>query len=134
MIRTNFIIYVGTLNATERKLLVGCGLPLYHLRYKSSVIRSSIYKRLWKWCTRKHPKTGKFNLVDKYFQMNVSNGIIMSPVNRKWHFYGRTYGGLKRVKGDNIKFLVLMALHTKIITARKLAMREDSKKNICIFS
>jgi RNA-directed DNA polymerase len=50
-------------------------------------IDNYIYKRLWRWCSRKHSRIGKFFLADKYFKMSASDGII-SPVRKKWHFYG----------------------------------------------
>lgn len=84
-------------------------------------IDNYVYKRLWRWCTRKHPKTGKFHLANRYFLMNAENGVT-SPVQRKWHFYGRSKSKSKRVKSDNLKFLVFTVLETKIIAARKLAL------------
>jgi RNA-directed DNA polymerase len=86
-----------------------------------SEVDNYVYRRLWRWCTRKHPKVGKFHLGDKYFLMGSDNGI-MSPHDRKWHFYGQSKNKSKRVKGDNIKFLVFTLLETKIIAARKLAI------------
>lgn len=86
-----------------------------------SEIDNYVYRRLWRWCTRKHPKIGKFFLADKYFRMDANNGIV-SPVQRKWHFYGRSKRNSKRVKDDNIKFLVFTLLHRNIIAARKLAI------------
>lgn len=80
-------------------------------------IDNYVYRRLWRWCIRKHSKTGKTHLVDKYFIMSAENGVT-SPVQRKWHFYGRS----KRIKGDNFKFLVFTALETEIIAACKLAL------------
>lgn len=53
--------------------------------------------------------------------MGADNNII-SPVQRKWHFYGRSKRDSKRVKGDNIKFLVFALLHKNITAARKLAI------------
>ena len=91
-------------------------------------IDNYVYRRLWRWCTRKHPKTGKFRLADRYFLMNAENGVT-SPVQRKWHFYGRSKSKSKRVKGDNFKFLVFTALETKIIAARKLALPVKLKEN-----
>jgi RNA-directed DNA polymerase len=84
-------------------------------------IDNYVYRRLWRWCTRKHPKIGKIHLADKYFLMSAENGVT-SPVQRKWHFYGRSKSKSKRVKGDNFKFLVFTALEAKIIAARKLAL------------
>lgn len=84
-------------------------------------IDNYVYRRLWRWCTRKHSKTGKTHLTDKYFLMSPENDVT-SPVQRKWHFYGRSKSRSKRVKGDNFKFLVFTALETKIIAARKLAL------------
>jgi RNA-directed DNA polymerase len=86
-----------------------------------SEIDNYVYRRLWRWCTRKHPKVSKFHLADKYFRINSENGV-MSPNNRKWHFYGRSKNKSKRVKGDNIKFLVFVLLETKIIAARKFTI------------
>jgi hypothetical protein len=42
---------------------------------------------------------------------------VMSPVNRKWHFYGRSKNMSKRVKGDDLKFLVFTRFETKILPA-----------------
>jgi RNA-directed DNA polymerase len=81
-------------------------------------IDNYVYRRLWRWCTRKHPKVGKFYLSDKYFRMG-SEYNIMSPANRKWHFYGRSKNKSKRVKRDNFKFLVFTLLETKILAAWK---------------
>jgi len=86
-----------------------------------SEIDNHVYKRLWRWCIRKHPKTGKRNLADKYFLMNGENGVI-SPVQRKWHFYGRSKSNSKRVKNDNFKFLVFTVLEMKIRAGIKLAL------------
>ena len=86
-----------------------------------SEIDNYVYRRLWRWCTRKHPKVGKFNLSDKYFRMGSEYGV-MSPHNRKWHFYGRSKNKSKRVKGDNFKFLVFTLLETKILAARKFTI------------
>lgn len=86
-----------------------------------SEIDNYVYRRLWRWCTRKHPKISKFYLADKYFRMGSKNEV-MSPNNRKWHFHGRAKNKYKRVKGDNIKFLVFTLLETKIIAARKLCI------------
>lgn len=86
-----------------------------------SEIDNYVYRRLWRWCTRKHPKVGKFNLSDKYFRMGPEYGV-MSPDNRKWHFYGRSKNKSKRVKGDNFKFLVFTLLETKILAARKFSI------------
>ena len=86
-----------------------------------SEIDNYVYRRLWRWCTRKHPKIGKFHLSDKYFRMGSEYGV-MSPVNRKWHFYGRSKNKSKRVKGDNLKFLVFTLLETKILAARKFSI------------
>ena len=47
---------------------------------------------------------------------------VMSPVNRKWHFYGRSKNKSKRVKGDNFKFLTFTLLETKILAARKFSI------------
>lgn len=91
-------------------------------------IDNYVYRRLWRWCTRKHTKTGKTHLANKYFLMSAENGIT-SPIQRKWHFYGRYKSKFKRVKGNNFKFLVFTALETKIIAARKLAL---PKRNLCI--
>ena len=90
-------------------------------------IDNYVYRRLWQWCTRKHSKTGKIHLADKYFLMSAENGVT-SPIKRKWHFYGRSKSKSKRVKGDNFKFLVFTALETKIIAARKLALPVELKK------
>jgi hypothetical protein len=57
--------------------------------------------------------------------MDAGNGI-MSPTQRKWHFYGRSKK--KRVKGDNIQFLTFIALHRNIIVARKLAISPAIRK------
>jgi RNA-directed DNA polymerase len=78
-----------------------------------SEIDNYVYRRLWRWCTRKHPKVGKFYLSDRYFRMGSEYGII-SPVHRKWHFYGRSKNKSKRVKGDNFKFLVFTLLEQDI--------------------
>jgi len=86
-----------------------------------SEIDNYVYRRLWRWCTRKHPKVGKCHLADRYFRMGSENGV-MSSNDRKWHFYGRSKNKSKRVKGDNIKFLVFTLLETKIIAARKLTI------------
>jgi len=86
-----------------------------------SEIDNYVYRRLWRWCTRKHSKTGKTHLADKYFIMSAENSV-MSPVQRKWHFYGRSKSKSKRVKGDNFKFVVFTALEIKMIAARKLAL------------
>ena len=90
-------------------------------------IDNYVYKRLWRWCTRKHSKIGKTHLADKYFLMSAENSVT-SPVQRKWHFYGRSKSKSKRVKGDNFKFLVFTALETKIIAARKIALSAELKK------
>ena len=92
-----------------------------------SEIENYVYRRLWRWCTRKHPKVGKFHLADKYFRMGSENNL-MSPNNRKWHFYGRSKNKFRRVKNDNIKFLVFVLLETKIIAARKLAISPSIRK------
>lgn len=84
-------------------------------------IDNYVYRCLWRWCTRKHPKIGKFHLANRYLLMNAENGV-KPPVQRKWHFYGRSKSKLKRVKGGNFKFLVCTALEIKIIAARKLAL------------
>ena len=86
-----------------------------------SEIDNYVYRRLWRWCTQKHPKVGKFYLADKYFRMGFENGM-MSPKSRKWHFYGRAKNKSRKVKNDNIKFLVFTLLETKIVAARKLAI------------
>ena len=83
-----------------------------------SEIDNYVYRRLWRWCTRKHPKVGKFHLSEKYFRMGSEYGV-MSPNNRKWHFYGRSKNKSKKVKGDNFKFLVFTLLETKIFAAMK---------------
>jgi len=90
-------------------------------------IDNYVYRRLWWWCTRKHSKIGKTHLADKYFLMSAENSVT-SPVQRKWHFYGRSKSKSKRVKGDNFKFLVFTALETKIIAARKIALSVELKK------
>ena len=92
-----------------------------------SEIDNYIYRRLWRWCTRKHPKVSKHYLADKYFRMSPENNI-MSPKNRKWHFFGRSKNKSRKVKGDNIKFLVFVALETKILAARKLAIPPSIRK------
>lgn len=86
-----------------------------------SEIDNYVYRRLWRWCTRKHPKMGKFRLGDRYFVTNREN-TVTSPVQRKWHFYGRSKSKSKRVRADNFKFLVFTALETKIIAARKFTL------------
>lgn len=86
-----------------------------------SEIDNYVYRRLWRWCTRKHAKVGKFHLSDRYFRIGSEYGI-MSPANRKWHFYGRSTNKSKRVKGDNFKFLVFTLLETKILAARKFSI------------
>jgi hypothetical protein len=53
--------------------------------------------------------------------MSFDNNVI-PPKNRKWYFYGRSKNKFKRVKSDNIKFLVLIALETKVTVARKLVI------------
>src|SRR6056297_330679 len=45
-------------------------------------IDNYVYRRLWRWCTQKHPKTGKFHLGNRYFMMNAENAVT-SPVQRK---------------------------------------------------
>lgn len=92
-----------------------------------SGIDNYVYRRLWRWCTRKHPKVGKFNLSDKYFRMGSEYGVI-SPDNRKWHFYGRSKNKSKRVKGDNFKFLVFTLLESKILAARKFSITPSIRK------
>jgi RNA-directed DNA polymerase len=47
-----------------------------------SEIDNYIYHRLWRWCSKKHPKIGKFNLANTYFRMGSEN-FVMSPQNRK---------------------------------------------------
>ena len=47
---------------------------------------------------------------------------VMSPANRKWHFYGRSKNKFKRVKGDNFKFLIFTLLETKIVAAREFSI------------
>ena len=47
---------------------------------------------------------------------------IMSPANKKWHFYGRSKNKSKRVKRDNFKFLVFTLLETKILAVRKFSI------------
>jgi len=47
-----------------------------------SEIDNYVYRRLWRWCTRKHPKIGKSHLSDRYFRMGSEYGI-MSPGSRK---------------------------------------------------
>jgi RNA-directed DNA polymerase len=90
-------------------------------------IDNYVYRRLWRWCIRKHPKTGKIHLADRYFLMKAKNGVT-SPAKRKWHFYGRSKSKSKRVKNDNFKFLVFTALETQIIAARRLALPAKLKE------
>lgn len=92
-----------------------------------SEIDNYVYRRLWRWCTRKHPKIGKFHLSDQYFRMGSEYGV-MSPVNRKWHFYGRSKNKSKRVIGNNFKFLVFTLLETKILAARKFSIKPSIRK------
>lgn len=47
---------------------------------------------------------------------------VMSPSNRKWHFYGDLINKSKRVKRDNFKFLAFTLLETKILAAHKLSL------------
>lgn len=92
-----------------------------------SEIDNYVYRRLWRWCTRKHLKVGKFHLSDKYFRVGSEYGL-MSPKNRKWHFYGRSKNKSKRVKGDNLKFLVFTLLETKILAARQFTIAPSLRK------
>jgi hypothetical protein len=64
---------------------------------------------------------GKFHLSDKYFRMG-SEYNIMSPNNKKWHFYGHFIHKSQRIKKDHFKFLVFTQLETKIIAAHKFSM------------
>jgi hypothetical protein len=53
--------------------------------------------------------------------MNACNGLI-SPIRKKWHFYGRSKNNSKKIKGYTLKFLVITALTRKIIVAGKFAL------------
>jgi RNA-directed DNA polymerase len=90
-------------------------------------IDNYVYRRLWRWCIKKHSNTGKIHLANKYFLISAKDGIT-SPIQKKWHFYGRSKSKFKRVKSDNFKFLVFTALETKIIAARKFALPINLKK------
>jgi RNA-directed DNA polymerase len=92
-----------------------------------SEIDNYVYKHLWRWCIRKHPKVGKFHLSDQYFRMG-SEYNIMSPYNKKLHFYGRSVNKSKRVKKDNFKFLVFTLFETRILTARKFSITPSLKE------
>jgi len=65
--------------------------------------------------------------------MGFENGV-MSPNGRKWHFYGRFKNKSKRVKGDNIKFLVFTLLETKIIAVRKFTITPFIRKVSAYFN
>lgn len=51
----------------------------------------------------------------------------MSPIQKKWHFYGQSTKSSKKIKSDNIQFLVFTSLHKNIIAAHKLAITSSIK-------
>ena len=51
------------------KILPGWSNHYSHVVSKNvlSYVSSEIWKMLWKWCLRRHPKKGKYWIADKYF-------------------------------------------------------------------
>jgi RNA-directed DNA polymerase len=82
-----------------------------------------IYRRLWVWLIKKHPKISKVYLADKYFK----NQEVLSPNKRQWHFFGRlekpSINIQKRRK--SIIFLKLASKINNIIAIFKLALSPE---------
>jgi RNA-directed DNA polymerase len=79
-----------------------------------------IYRRIWNWMRKKHPRTSKYYLADKYLITQESK----SPVGRKWHFHGI----VEAQKKNDIVYLKYAAHNQSITCGSKIALAPEVRE------
>jgi RNA-directed DNA polymerase len=68
-------------------------------------IRQALYRFLWKWCKRKHPKWGKIRIANFYFKYKSADDKTIKYKNRTWVFYGKSNLESRFKKGKQMIYL-----------------------------